>query len=164
MSRSFFPLLLGTALAFSAGCGLVTDLPANGTGGGSGGGLTGGAGGSAGGSGGAGGQPADGGKSCDQLVSDYDAAMVGARACTPGADNQCAQLVAPTLAACTLCQRYVNDATALNAIRAQWLAQGCLIPVPCPQILCLPVSSSCTSASPGSGGPGASPPAAGMCS
>jgi len=103
------------------------------------------------GGGGQGGQAIDGGETCDELVSDYATALVVAKQCTLGADDQCTQLVENTLSSCPGCEEYVNDTTKLTAIRAQWTDQGCALPVPCAVIICLlPAPSSCvaTGASP----------------
>jgi hypothetical protein len=83
----------------------------------------------------------DGGESCDQLVADYTAAVTAARACTPGAPNQCQAQISPTPDACnTGCgaAEYVNDVTGVNAARQSWIAQ-CVGAVGCPAILCPPV-------------------------
>ena len=79
-------------------------------------------------SGGQGGQAVDSGVTCAELVSEYGAALPEAEACTPGAANQCQQLVATSLGACS-CPHYVQDATTLNAIHAQWTNQGCVAAV-----------------------------------
>ena len=43
-----------------------------------------------------------------------------------------------TLSSCTGCQRYVTDATTLNALRAQWTNQGCnQTTIVCPAVSCL---------------------------
>jgi hypothetical protein len=142
-------------LVFGDGCGSVTEQQGTGGAGGHAGGAGGttGAAGQAGGGttgsagqGGSGGQPIDGGESCDQLVTDYANAFAAARTCTPGAANQCQQLAAPTLTTCAPCPQYVNDTTKLTAIQAEWRAQGCALPILCPQIACiLPGPSTCLS-------------------
>jgi hypothetical protein len=112
------------------------------TGGGPGGSSTGGTGaegGSATGGkdGGSGGQAGDK-KHCDMLVSDYANALPEARACTPGATMQCKQTAPASLSSCFGCPTYVNDATKLTQIRAQWQNLGCNNPVgPCPAIACV---------------------------
>jgi hypothetical protein len=104
-------------------CGCVNHQCAQETGAGG----QGGAGGSAGGSG-IGGQ--GGGESCAQLTTDYSNALPAAASCTPGAANQCQQqALFPT---CTSCYDSVNDATTLDSIRSQLIAQGCTHPVACP--------------------------------
>jgi hypothetical protein len=119
--------------------------------------------GDAGGSGGQGGGHADAGKeTCDQLVTDYANALAPARACMPAAANQCQTLVQDTLSSCTGCQQYVNDATRLNAIRNQWMSQGCLqTGIVCPAILCvLPGPTKCIAGDSGAGMCTISPPIA----
>jgi hypothetical protein len=64
------------------------------------------------------------GRTCAQLQSDYEQALLPARACTLGATNQCQQAVPVTL--CAGCNRYVNDATKLDAITTQLVNQGCV--------------------------------------
>jgi hypothetical protein len=66
---------------------------------------------------------ADAGRSCQQLVSDFEAARSAALACTPGAANQCQALVPVSM--CAGCGVYVNDATQASAISAQFFDQGC---------------------------------------
>jgi hypothetical protein len=68
-----------------------------------------------------GGQP---GASCQQLQDQYSNAYPAALACDPGAANQCQQFVksGPN---CD-CEGAVQDPTALDAIRAQMIAQGCV--------------------------------------
>jgi hypothetical protein len=119
-------------------------------GGGAGGGGHAGAGGSGGaggkaatgghGGGGQGGQTVDSGVSCAELANEYSAALPAAEACTPGAANQCQQLVPLSLSICTGCEHYVTDATTLNALRTQWTNQGCNLTtalIVCPAIACI---------------------------
>jgi hypothetical protein len=112
------------------------------TGGGPGGSSTGGTGAEGGSSvggkdGGSGGQAGDK-KHCDMLVSDYANALPEARACTPGAPMQCKQTAPTSLSSCFDCPTYVNDATKLTQIRAQWQMLGCNNPVGlCPAIACV---------------------------
>jgi len=92
------------------------------------------------GGGGQGGQTADSGVSCAELASEYSAALPAAEACTPGAANQCQQLVPLSLSICTGCEHYVTDATTLNALRTQWTNQGCNLTtalIVCPAIACI---------------------------
>jgi hypothetical protein len=133
-------LLIGMTLVLGTGCGSSTALPLDGSAAGRGGSsVGGGSGSSAGGRGGssAGGRGgssvgADGGESCQQLMDDYTRALVPAIACVPGAADQCQQL---TLSLdCTDCYRGVEDATTVDALRAQLLGQGCITPVVCPCI------------------------------
>ncbi len=70
----------------------------------------------------------DGGESCDQLVSDYQATVTAALACTPGAPNQCQSYVATTAANTpdpSNCapMTVVNDPTSVNAALQRWTAQ-----------------------------------------
>lgn len=119
-------------------------------GGGAGGGGHAGAGGSSGaggkaatgghGGGGQGGQTVDSGVSCAELASEYSAALPAAEACTPGAANQCQQLVPLSLGICAGCEHYVTDATTLNALRTQWTNQGCNLTtalIVCPAVACI---------------------------
>jgi hypothetical protein len=129
------------------GAGGAAGHPAGGAAGGhaGSGGATGagGQGGSAGHAGGGqGGQSVDSGISCADLASEYAAATPAAESCTPGATNQCQTLMPWTLGICTGCDHYVNDATTLKAIQAQWNAQGCnlstaLIACPLAAIACI---------------------------
>ena len=117
-----------------------------GTGGSGSGGQTGtggdkGTGGSAtGGQTGTGGNKGTGGETCQQLAMDYVNALPTAKNCTYGVTGQCQQVVASSLT-CG-CQVYVNEATTLNAIKAQYMSQGCGGPV-C-NIACVAGPASCT--------------------
>jgi len=85
------------------------------------------------GNGGLAGADADGGESCQQLMDDYAQAVAPAIACIVGASNQCQR---STLSLdCTACARVVQDATTLDALRAQMLSQSCIHPVNCPCII-----------------------------
>jgi len=89
-------------------------------------------------------------------VSEYAAAMPEARACTPGAANQCQVLVETTLSVCPGCSTYVNDATKLNEIRQAWTNAGCaaVTGIACPAILCIapgPVTCAATDSGPPGG-------------
>ena len=121
--------------------------------GGGSGGSGGGAGGHAGtsGSGGVGGS---GGASCDNLVSQYNAALSAARQCTVGAAGECQQSVSESLSHCFLnCMTYVNDASALTAIKASWEQAGCDNSTGlCPAIACVEPSSGMCVAGDGGGG------------
>ncbi len=83
-----------------------------------------------------------GGESCDQLVADYQAAVTAARACTPGAPNQCQSYVAssppagPTPADCQP-MTAVNDTSGVTAALQTWSAQ-CWDPGPTLLIKCDP--------------------------
>jgi hypothetical protein len=111
--------------------------PGTGGGGGTGTGGHAGSGGTSG-TGGSAGHSADGGVTCAELASEYQAALPAAEACTPGTANQCQTLVPLALNICSnACKHYVTDATTLNAIQAQWTGQGCDQPtalVVCPAI------------------------------
>jgi hypothetical protein len=110
----------------------------------------GGHGGAAGGTGGLGGQ---GGQTCDEIKAAYEQAQVAAMSCTLGAANQCqAMALIGPLDMCPGCAQYVNDATALNALRAQWEAQSCSQPVLCPAIACVvPRAATCVAGDGSSG-------------
>ena len=97
-----------------------------------------------------------GGPTCADYVSEYAAAMPEARACTPGAANQCQVLVETTLSVCPGCSTYVNDATKLNEIRQAWTNAGCaaVTGIACPAILCIapgPVTCAATDSGPPGG-------------
>ena len=89
---------------------------------------------------GTGGNKGTGGESCQQLGMDYLNALPAAKDCTYGVTGQCQQLVASSLT-CG-CQVYVNDATTLNTIKAQYVSQGCGGPI-C-NIACVAAPASCT--------------------
>jgi hypothetical protein len=111
-----------------------------------------GGGGDAGHNGGAqGGHSADGGETCAEIDTAYSNALAAARQCTPGAANQCQQLVATSLS-CPGCKEYVNDVTTLNSLAGTWNDQDCgSIPHACPAIYCVnPRTSSCVASG---GGP-----------
>lgn len=125
---------------------------------GAGGSATGGHGAGGGGTGGA------GGKACDALETDYNTALTAAKKCTPGATNQCQQLVGSSLS-CPGCKQYVNDTTALSAIQTAWDSQNCSsVPRACPAIACIvPTNSVCASSSTTTGGPNAGADPSGTC-
>jgi hypothetical protein len=106
-----------------------------------------------------------GGKGCDALESDYGSALTAAKKCTPGATNQCQQLVGSSLS-CPGCKQYVNDTTALSAIQTAWDSQNCSsVPHVCPAIACVvPTTSVCASTGPTTGGPNAGADPSGTCS
>jgi hypothetical protein len=114
----------------------------------------------AGGSGTGGGQGGQGGESCDKLASDYAGALTAAKACTPGATNQCQKLVDGTIG-CSGCKAYVNDTTTLDQIQNQWDSQGCVRV--CSAIACVTPPSTCTGSGPTTGGPGGGANPAGTC-
>jgi hypothetical protein len=93
----------------------------------------------------------DGGESCDQLAADWTTAALAARACTPGAPNQCQQVVATGPGSRTRCDcptswYYVNDKTVLDDPVKKWdlqcspicAGQLCGYPNP-PTGVCVPV-------------------------
>ena len=133
---------------FGVGCGSVSGI-ADGGGAGSGGGGGGHAGTS--GSGGAGGSS---GASCDDLVSQYNAALSAARQCTVGAAGACQQSVSASLSHCFLnCMTFVNDASALNTIKTSWEQAGCDNSTGlCPAFACVePSSGMCVAGDSGGG-------------
>jgi hypothetical protein len=80
------------------------------------------------------------GATCSDLAAQYSTALTAARSCTAGAAGQCAQMVSGSLSVCfSNCQTFVNNASTLNTLKAQWLADGCANqgPVACPAIACL---------------------------
>jgi hypothetical protein len=103
---------------------------------------------------GGGGAGSDGGVSCSDLEAQYSAALGTARSCTVSASGQCTQMVSGDLSPCfSNCQIFVNDATALNALKAQWLQAGCGAGVfACPAIACLQPSKGECVAGDGGGG------------
>jgi hypothetical protein len=137
-----------------------------GTGGGGGftsgtGGRTGGIGGAgatgSGGAGGSGGRSAVGGTSgggapgtggststiCDDLVAAYDKEIPIAKMCSTITRGACAAKVPQTLG-CSSCATYVDDATRLDKLDAEWTSDGCVRKL-CPRILCLAVTgATCT--------------------
>jgi hypothetical protein len=86
------------------------------------------------------------------LESDYNAALMAAKKCTPGETNQC-QALADSSLSCPGCKQFVNDTTALSAIQTEWDNQSCSsVPHACPAIACLvPTASVCSSSGSGSG-------------
>ena len=93
----------------------------------------------------------DGGETCAELETDYSDALMAARKCTPGAANQCQQLVGLSIS-CSGCKGYVNDATTLDTIAGEWKDQGCKVSV-CPAIACIAQGTGvCVSTSGGPGG------------
>jgi hypothetical protein len=163
-------ILLGLALGVSVGCGSVTSTnDGGGTGGsatgeggtgGTGGhggatGSGGGSGGHAGRSGGKGGGGGAGGASCDALATQYADALPAAQSCDLKTSGECQQLVSSSLSPCFLnCTTYVNDPTALNAIKASWEQAGCnsLVGIACPAIACLqPTNNVCSVGDSGGG-------------
>jgi hypothetical protein len=146
----------GGSVAGMGGNGIGGKGAGGATGSGGKGGATGTGGKGTGGSTGTGGQ--GGNPSCDALTTDYTTALGQAKLCTPGAPDQCQQMVDSSLS-CPGCQTYVNDTTMLDAIDAQWAAAGCdKMHFVCPAIACVvPGPASCV---PSGAGPG---PVAGTC-
>ncbi len=154
MRKAAFPLLLAMV---AAGCGSVLGGPDAGTGGtGSGSGGHGGVSGTGGsGSGGSGTGGVDGGPSCGDFEAAYSAALPAARRCDVGGAGQCQALVSGSLSPCAVnCYlTFVNDATALDAIKAAWTDAGCgNVKVLCPAIACIQPTSGVCAAADGGGG------------
>jgi hypothetical protein len=149
----------------AAGCGSVVsvgDGGAGGRGGGATGGRGGGAtGGSAAGGAGAGGASAggpgaggvaaggSGGESCQEIQTEYAAALEQAKQCVPGAANQCTKTAQSSLD-CG-CATHVNDDSGLSDYASRWAASGCRAGV-CPAIACLVQSAICAPIDGGGGG------------
>jgi hypothetical protein len=81
------------------------------------------------GAGGSGGTVLDAGSICDQIASKYQTALAVARACTPGAANQCQALVGDAPANCPgsecVDELLVNDGSLVESERENWLNAGC---------------------------------------
>lgn len=113
---------------------------------------------------GTGGGPTDGGVTCAELVSDFAAALIKARACNPGATKQCTELAPVALTNCPGCDQYVNDSATLIAIQKQWFAQCRPGGILCPAISCVALGpSSCVANSPPTAGPNAGASTGGTC-
>lgn len=89
-----------------------------------------------------GGPVSDGGSICADLQAQYEAALVAAGSCTPGAPDQCGQLVRSALQSTGACDAncthiYVNDASGLNTI-ATLYDQNCADVLICLPITCDP--------------------------
>src|SRR5450631_3383932 len=152
MSLSRFLVLVGLALPLGGACGSV--LGTNDGGGGTAG-STSGRGGAGGGKGGNGGAGGTGGVSCSDLATQYTDALPAAQSCDLNAGGECQQLVSSSLSPCFVnCLTYVNDPSALNAIKASWVQAGCdsLVGTACPAIACLqPTNNMCLVRDGGSG-------------
>jgi hypothetical protein len=118
---------------------------------------------------------ADGGVSCDDIGSRYRAALQAARACTPGAPDQCRAIVSDDPHNCPApgqgTQAYVSDGAQVEAVRQMWLAScedapddvGCLSVrpgTPPPPSSCVPTApdastGACTPEGPDAGAPAA---------
>jgi predicted small lipoprotein YifL len=125
-------VLAALAVAAVAGCG-SSSTTGNGDGGGAGTG---------------------GGASCADLEAQYTSAFAAASACTVGVAGQCAQLASSTLSPCFVdCMTYVQNPTALDALKSRWTAAGCGQKVTvCPAIACLkPTAGSCAAGDGGAG-------------
>lgn len=98
---------------------------------------------------------AGGGSSCDDLDRAYVAALAIAQRCDVGSQGTCQQEASPSLSPCTYsCPTIaVNDATALNLIKAAWLQQQCEVaPAFCPAIACVqPAGGACVAGDSGGG-------------
>ena len=93
---------------------------------------------------GAGGGGGLGGGTCDRIGAAYQAAVTRAKRCPiPGGPTSCQALVSASLV-CN-CKTFVDDATGLDLIAAQWQASGC---VQVCQAACTspPTSSQCVTA------------------
>jgi hypothetical protein len=98
--------------------------------------------------------PADAGStSCEDLQSQYAAALTVAQSCDANGSAQCQQLVGASLSPCSNCTTYVNDPSALSAIVQSWQQAGCgNVAVACPAIACLsPSGAMCVPADGGGG-------------
>ena len=101
-----------------------------------------------------GGGGAGGAASCDDLASQYQAALVTASACTVGAAGQCAVKVSSSLSPCFVnCMTYVQDGAGLDDLKGRWMTAGCATkPQVCPAIACVqPTAGSCAHGDGGSG-------------
>jgi hypothetical protein len=134
--RTLLAVLVLAAVAFGA-CSQSLTGSMSGTGGSGTGGLSMGAGG-------------EGGSyvsvACDNLVSQYQAAVIDAQTCDVGQSGQCDQLVDVGLSSCGACQVYVNDASKPKAIQQAWFGAGCnqLPGAPCTHELCIsPLNNMC---------------------
>jgi hypothetical protein len=98
--------------------------------------------------------PASGGVSCDALATQYADALPAAQSCVLNASGECQQLVSSSLSPRFLnCMTYVNDPTALSAIKASWEQAGCNnVDVFCPAIECLQPTNNMCVAGEGGGG------------
>jgi hypothetical protein len=144
----------GGAAGHGAGGAAGTGSAGHGGGGGTGGSAGHDGGGGTGGSAGHDGGTDVRGATCSELASQYADALGAARSCTIGANGQCEQSVSGSLSPCfSNCQTYVNDASTLNALKAQWLGQGCNQGgIACPAIACLqPTKGNCVAADGGGG-------------
>jgi hypothetical protein len=95
-----------------------------------------------------------GGASCSDLESQYGDALAAARSCSVTTSGQCTQTASGDLSPCfSNCLIFVNDATTLNALKAQWLQAGCAEGVyACPAIACVQPSHGQCVAGDGGGG------------
>jgi hypothetical protein len=85
------------------------------------------------------GSTSSGHPSCGDLQAQYANALPAALTCdVNAAAGQCEQEVSGSLSPCSGCMISVNDATALNAIRASWVQAGCNnVAVACPALSCV---------------------------
>ncbi|MEA2699501.1 MAG: hypothetical protein QOI66_3772 [Myxococcales bacterium] len=91
--------------------------------------------------------PADtGGKTCQEIIAEYDAAFTEAKMCNPLALSPVAQCQATASASlpCGNCVTHVQSTKMLDEIRARWTAAGCKAGI-CPAIACInPGMGACT--------------------
>jgi hypothetical protein len=95
-----------------------------------------------------------GAASCADLEAQYQSAFPAASACTVGAAGQCAAMASSELSPCFVdCTTFVQNATALNALKSRWTAAGCANKVTvCPAIACLkPTAGNCAAGDGGAG-------------
>jgi hypothetical protein len=97
----------------------------------------------------------DAGEICGQIAAKYQMALTVARACTPGAPNQCQVLVGkgPTNCPGSVCsdETWVNEGSLVESEQENWLNAGCAgPPQPCIEISCNPPAFACVGDGPGS--------------
>jgi hypothetical protein len=82
----------------------------------------------------------DGGATCDQIATQYQAAVSSAKMCSAGGPG-CQTLVASVIG-CN-CKVYVADASTLDSLQTDWSQAGCV--ASCPPISCVaPHPTSCS--------------------
>ena|SRR5436190_1999833 len=82
----------------------------------------------------------DGGATCDQIATQYQAAVSSAKMCSAGGPG-CQTLVA-SVVGCN-CEVYVADASTLDSLETDWAQAGCV--ASCPPISCItPHPTSCS--------------------
>jgi len=83
--------------------------------------------------------PSDtGGKTCQEMIAEYNAAFTEAKMCNPLAASVAAECQATASASlpCGNCVTHVQSTKTLDEIRARWNAAGCK-PGVCPAIACI---------------------------